>query len=449
MKIYITTVAVLFFFGSLMAQLDVKDVSYRQTPKHKWEVGLHLGHFITTGDIPFQSGFATGIHARRALDYVFSLRFEGYYGEMSGVRFNDENKFETNLWAASMHGVISVNSLKWDDQVRRSNLYIYIGGGLNGFDVDHQNNGGAGGKNVENALSPALDVGVGFTIRLNENINVGVDHQITALFSQYADQVDGFQNDGFNDIMHYTSIRLNFNIGKKSKAEPLYWLNPLGQLLNEIGVLKDQKPFVPKDDDGDGVLNELDLEPNTPLGVQVDTRGITLDSDRDGIPNHKDKEPYSPPDFEYDENGVAIRPLYVTQEQVDSTISAQLERNRLLPWFLPNIHFKPDQYTIKETEMRKLEHVAKIVQLYDDLRLTVIGYADRVGSEEDNDLLSYNRTKTVIDYLVNNFGIDRDRFILNWKGEEDALVVDLADSYMNRRVEFRVAKEDEVDMEKP
>ncbi len=69
----------------------------------------------------------------------------------------------------------------------------------------------------------------------------------------------------------------------------------------------EQNRFTVSDDDNDGVLNELDKEPNTPRGAPVNTRGIQLDSDKDGFPDHRDREPFSPPNFPVDDRGIAIR----------------------------------------------------------------------------------------------------------------------------------------------
>jgi len=49
---------------------------------------------------------------------------------------------------------------------------------------------------------------------------------------------------------------------------------------------------------------------------------------------------------------------------------------------------------------------------------------------------------------VNNHGIGRGRLVLQWKGESD-LLVPAGNSYMNRRVEFRVAQSDDIEMDPP
>src|ERR1700712_5968779 len=43
-------------------------------PRNQWELGLKVGAFGISGDVPSQfPGFGAGIHIRKALGYVFSL----------------------------------------------------------------------------------------------------------------------------------------------------------------------------------------------------------------------------------------------------------------------------------------------------------------------------------------------------------------------------------------
>jgi len=50
--------------------------------------------------------------------------------------------------------------------------------------------------------------------------------------------------------------------------------------------------------------------------------------------------------------------------------------------------------------------------------------------------------------LVNQHGIGRGRLVVQWRGQDEALVPSAA-SYMNRRVEFRVANSNDTEMDPP
>jgi Outer membrane protein and related peptidoglycan-associated (lipo)proteins len=77
-----------------------------------------------------------------------------------------------------------------------------------------------------------------------------------------------------------------------------------------------------------------------------------------------------------------------------------------------------------------------------------VGHTDARGPEGYNAVLSYNRAKSAIETLVSQFGVSRDRLILNWAGETSALTPEKGSSAANRRVEFRVAK-GETEMARP
>jgi len=60
------------------------------------------------------------------------------------------------------------------------------------------------------------------------------------------------------------------------------------------------------DSDADGVYNGLDMEPRTPKGCPVDKFGVALDDDRDGVPNGIDIEPLTPKGAVVDLAGISL-----------------------------------------------------------------------------------------------------------------------------------------------
>jgi len=112
------------------------------------------------------------------------------------------------------------------------------------------------------------------------------------------------------------------------------------------------------------------------------------------------------------------------------------------------IHFNNDKYSIKNTEYGKLHNVARVMKQHPSLRIVVDGHTDGVAGNCYNDVLSYNRAQSAVDYLTSKYGISRDRLIINWGGEANLLVPTNGTNLMNRRVEFRVA-EGESDMGRP
>lgn len=302
----------------------------------------------------------------------------------------------------------------------------------------------------------------GVSRKLSQRLNLGIEHQIFWVDSdlwdgyEYRSSVDESTN---NDLGHYTSIRLGINLGSFEKAtEPLYWLNPLDAPYSDIAELKQRPKFDLTDSDGDGVIDMIDQEKNTPAGAPVDTRGVTLDSDGDGIPDYRDKERYSPPGYPVDSDGVAQTPKYLTEEEVVDILTNRPSGRA--EWFLPMVHFDLDKYFIKPEFYGQLHHVASVAKMHPNIKIVVEGFADNRHADQHNYVLSYNRANEVVNFLTTRYNLPRDRFVLQYSGESNVLVPDLPDHhtiprnlemqhYMNRRVEFRVAKEGDTEMQKP
>ena len=449
-----------------------KDNKPEYTPASMWEVGAHGGYLFVAGDIAQQPGFGFGFHIRKATDYVFSIRADLLAGQMNGESLNPTRNFTTNYYSGTLLGVIAINNFKWDTKVRKLSLYALVGGGMNNFTTEITNElVGRLPVEVDGMINPHVTAGAGFSYRVSKRFNVGIEHQASILFGRRSDFLDGIEDDGtgnrtpFRDILNYTSLRLNLNIGDDSKKEePLYWLNPLDVVIDDIQDLKKKnKEVAIEDTDGDGVIDAIDQEPNTPPDARVDTKGRTLDSDRDGIADHLDQQPYYTPrpGEEVNSEGVVENPIAygggggVTEERVKELIDEALSdfqvnqsTTTVADWFLPMLHFGAGSSTIKYSDYGTLAGIARMLNSNSSLRLVVTGFTDQTASETVNDQLSYDRANSVIEHLVEKHNVDRNRLVLHWKGESESLVSTTSSSYMNRRVEFRVAR-NEMEMPAP
>ena len=456
---------------NLFAQKKKGDNKTKYTPASMWEVGAHGGYLFVAGDVGSEPGFGFGFHIRKATDYIFSIRADLLAGQMNGASTNPDRDFTTNYYSGTIFGVIGINNFKWDTRVRKINLYGMIGAGANNYMVEVTNElVGRLPFEVDGKVNPHTTVGAGFAYRVSKRSNIGVEHQASILFGRRSDFLDGIEDDGlgnrtpFRDILNYTSLHLNLNIGDESKQEePLYWLNPLDVVINDLeGLKKQNKEVAFVDTDEDGVIDAIEEEPNKPPNARVDTKGRTLDSDRDGIADHLDQQPYYTPrpGEKVNSQGVVENPISyggggVTEERVKELIDEALSdyqlnqpSNSVADWFLPMIHFGANSRTIKYSDYGTLAGIARMLNSNPSLRLVVTGFTDATAAETYNDQLSYDRAFAVIDHLVTKHNVDRNRLVLHWKGESDALINTTSSSYMNRRVEFRVAR-NEMEMPPP
>ena len=174
--------------------------------------------------------------------------------------------------------------------------------------------------------------------------------------------------------------------------------------MKDLAEVK-KKIYTVKDADGDGVIDELDEEPDTPEGAPVNTKGQHLDSDGDGIKDLDDDEPYTPATYagNVDGKGVGIvpdGPKYLTEDDVkkigdkegwgDHTPPARpVVTQGMTDWFLPMIHFDLNKYNLKPEAKAQLHHVARVMKKYPSLCVVAVGHTDRLNDNLYNQKLSY------------------------------------------------------------
>jgi outer membrane protein OmpA-like peptidoglycan-associated protein len=111
---------------------------------------------------------------------------------------------------------------------------------------------------------------------------------------------------------------------------------------------------------------------------------------------------------------------------------------------LEHIYYDFDKYFIRTDAQADLEHLYKLLMEYPDMKGEIGAHTDSRGSFRYNDVLSENRAKAAVEWLIAK-GIARER--LTWKGYgeyklrnqcSDGVACDDKAHQRNRRVEFRV-----------
>jgi len=105
---------------------------------------------------------------------------------------------------------------------------------------------------------------------------------------------------------------------------------------------------------------------------------------------------------------------------------------------LRGIYFDVNKTTIKPESRPALEDASKILKENPTIRVEIQGHTDSQGSDEHNLKLSDGRAWSVVNYLVQNFGIDQSRLTAKGYGESRPVADNgtAAGRALNRRVEF-------------
>ena len=132
-------------------------------PRNQWEIGIKGGLGNVIGDVRSRLGFGAGLHVRKALGYVFSLRGELNYLNTKGLNFQPSSNYQknsawdaysgtpvfynykTNIYDASLQGVFTLNNIRFHRAKSGFNVYAFVGLGGTVYDVkvDALNGSGA------------------------------------------------------------------------------------------------------------------------------------------------------------------------------------------------------------------------------------------------------------------------------------------------------------------
>jgi outer membrane protein OmpA-like peptidoglycan-associated protein/opacity protein-like surface antigen len=268
------------------------------------------------------------------------------------------------------------------------------------------------GKYTMRMSSTAL---AGVAFKLGRRLNLAIEDRFTIVKD---DLLDGqrWQEHATGDASltpdydtyNYGSVGLNFNLGAKS-VEPLWWLNPLDYAYSELNNprhMKLPKPVL-DDTDGDGVIDQLDKEPNTPAGCPVDTHGVTLDRDGDGVPDCNDKQLITPTECQpVDADGVGKCPLpdCCTPGGGDTTNTACVMGD------LPSISFRGNSDALSADARAMLATVAAKIKSNANCRIAIIGYASTNKQQQSR---CRRRVEVIEKYLRETQGVTSDRMTVN------------------------------------
>jgi outer membrane protein OmpA-like peptidoglycan-associated protein len=104
-----------------------------------------------------------------------------------------------------------------------------------------------------------------------------------------------------------------------------------------------------------------------------------------------------------------------------------------------NVQFANNSYSLPNNGLIELDKLFQVLQENPSVKLEISGHTDNTGKLEDNQLLSTNRAKAIVDYLISK-GIDAKR--LNFKGYASSkpLAENNTESgrAKNRRTEFTI-----------
>jgi len=260
--------------------------------------------------------------------------------------------------------------------------------------------------------------------------------------------------DQYGDRLCIYTVLVGTDAKGKALMEQIAGAGQCGFSVNadEIASAENMAGFVKKvflgtkdilDTDGDGVNDDKDNCPDTPILATVDQRGCPLDTDGDGVYDYLDQCPGTPYGVSVDKWGCPS----------DADRDGVLDDNDMCPdtpygakvnaegcWVLQGILFDSGKWNIKPGMSPILDEVVAVFQTHPTLRVEIQGYTDSMGNANYNKTLSANRAKAVMAYFVQK-GVNPKRLSAAGFGEARPIASnDTSEGRaMNRRVQLKPA----------
>lgn len=210
------------------------------------------------------------------------------------------------------------------------------------------------------------------------------------------------------------------------------------------------------DTDGDGIVDLHDRCPNTPAATTVDSTGCPLDSDADGVPNGIDRCPDTRTGTAVGSTGCALDsdadgvpdvidrcPGTSAGTRVDSSGCLLLFEENRRSLILEGVNFANGRAELTPESSSILDNVAASLVANSTVRVIVEGHTSTTGSRVLNLGLSWARASAVRDYLIAR-GVGQDRLMARGYGPDRPIATNATPEGQakNRRVALRQMPEE-------
>lgn len=299
------------------------------------------------------------------------------------------------------------------------------------------------------SFTPQFIFGAGTSYKVNDKWDAFGEAKATFTNN---DNMDGLVYPSGTDYLVSIRVGARYRF-HKNDDNPIDWFeNHKAKAYKQTTDNTKRIDAVYADDDGDGVPNYIDKDPNTPNGAIVDGSGKALDLDKDGVPDYKDEELFSMGGSKVDDKGNAIDsdgdgvPDHLDKEP--NTPAGTLVNFQGISIAsvtgggeIPTVFFDFNSSRVKPEYVGSLAGVLSALNDDASAKVLIVGHTDYVGSEKFNQTLGMKRAEAVKSALV-SAGVDASRIMTDSKGKSSLLAQTQKQTsgMINRRVEIKIIK---------
>ncbi len=398
---------------------------------NKWSIDLGAG--VNKPIAPFTDGYFSNtpdfLSADLGIRYMINEKFGFNLGLGLDKFESDENSelFQTNNYSVTLEGVVNGGNVlgfrEWTDSFN-----FLVHGGLGYSRLNRSEPVDADFGDADQMLH--LTVGLTPQVKISNRITLFADASLTGNVRQNLnfDGTSVIQDSrGFNGYFVTATAGLSISLGKSDIHAD--WYSRENDIKDRVNDIDDRLTKVETDlidTDQDGVPDYLDREPNTISGVTVDTKGIAVDQNKNGIPDELE----SSLDARYAKVGDI-------NNNVGTTSGGDVIEKLINDGYV-NVYFKFNSTQPEEYSLESINYLIKYMSENSGSSAELIGYADELGSDSYNQMLSAKRAEKVKAIIVAS-GIDGSRLTVTGNGEDASVDKSSAPArQLVRRVTFKL-----------
>ncbi|WP_298767016.1 OmpA family protein [uncultured Polaribacter sp.] len=484
-RFFLKTILCCLFTTSIFSQFTTDEITYGNRidleNSNSWAVGAGVSNFIMHGDLrSIGTGnlgnfynFGAFAFVDKMFNPLLGLEFKATYSQISGgaqyfsdvyevlyvpnTVIRDNTFFEGTAYGAELNLIFSFTNL-YQTSAYKWHAAGYFGVGYHQYDsqlFEKNLNGGPDRELVDFGFNPARDsqnqassIYLSAQLGIKRRLSKKVDLELrSGMYFNYEDHLDAaISNKQDWETFFVTSIGVVVKLGKKKVFT--IWGNEGENAQGKFKIV---------DTDKDGVMDELDVEPNTPPGVMVYGNGKAVDSDKDGIPDYLDKCPLvfgpesnegCPLNIDSDGDGImddqdlcpATPGILENRGCPEQKIAAPTGKtvSNEISLLAASIYFETNSDKIQNISFANIDKIIALMKKVPEVRFRIEGHTDDRNSDRYNLYLSQRRANAVRKYMIKE-GIDQSRLEAKGFGESRPKFSNenAGGRQLNRRVEIK------------
>ena len=436
-----TTIVILLIASITWAQEEIGNNKYVYIEKIKkdsiynfntWSLEFNVG--TNKAIRPFAKGYSssgdnrslniTGINhfdigVRKMLNTKFGFKFDFASDIIESQDGNTDSKpYKSNQNKIAFQGIFNISRLlNFETFTNRFGLLLHGGPQaaiFSGKEPIYKPN-----TTIINSYKKHTEVNGGYMLgftpqyRITDRFVATGDFSVMFNSRQHLNWDGSYSNDETNlsGVMNTISLGLTYYFGKYQRHADWLIANDNSYYLIQEQIEKLGKTTV--DTDKDGVIDEIDLQKDTPKDVAVDSRGRFIDLNRNNIPDE-------------------LEPIVDPAEKIK--IEKANQSDSILDIGFVNVYYDVNKDLPNSNSINNVYYVIKYLKTYPNSKVILTGYTDVTGIEAKNINLSINRAENLKKVIISN-GIDFSRITTEGKGVDRASnVKDALSLQFGRRV---------------